>query len=430
MKTFIFAATFLASLLVAENVAFAAESTITLNFKSVMLTSQENGAAMIDLSGEIKKQAASTKLAGQRIKSVEVDGQASFLGATVILLISNQAVDSMSVDAGTTTPLILNSAYPRSPGAWALGIRGQMSVSQIKITIDDEDTKAPIVPLDPLVRNDPNTQTGSGSQTTIDNGPAVVVVPTTPTTDQQTVNQDLLPGETVIAVSSSSGMIDYVTIVSDDGGSYTVDYGGREIPEWTRDQLAKTTGCNGDLCVGNVLNRLGDTLTIVGILPGDKFVMQKSNQKYLVVNRSNLAATPPRPTTPATPAPVKPAPPAPRPAGPTRVGRYQVGQRAYLVLDAQHVYSATINAIRPNGSVDLAMADGSSRNVTRADQIAVISGCNSDGLCVGDQIQTVAGNGRYYSGRIIGMQSNDYAVLSIQGMNGMVGYWPFQSLEK
>jgi hypothetical protein len=428
MKTVIFAAA--TAVLGFTNAALAAESVITLNFKSPMLTSQESGAAMVDLSGEIKKQSAATKLAGQRIKSVEVDGQASFMGATVMLLISNQAVDSQSVDAGTTAPIILNSSYPRSPGAWALGIRGQMTLTQIKITIDDEDLKAPILPLDPLVRNDPNAQGGSGGQATIDNGPAVVVVPTAPVQPgQQSVNSDFDIGETVIAVSSTSGLIDYVTIVSDDGGSYTISYDGRDIPEWTRNQLAKTTGCNADLCVGATMNRLGDNLTIVGLLTGDNFVVQKSNQKYLVVNRSNLAIQPARPT-PARPAPAQPVPPPPRPAGPTRSGRYQVGQKAYLVLDAQHVYTTTINAIRPNGSVDLLMQDGTSRNITRSDQIAVIYGCAADGTCVGDQIQTVAGNGRYYSGRVVGIQSNDFAVLTLQGLSGLVGYWPIQSLEK
>lgn len=419
MKTLWFAALLLAG----GSSARAAETAITLNFNRVMVSSTEKSAAMIDLTGEIKRQSPATKLAGQRIKSVEVDGEASFLGATVILMVSGQAVDSMSEEAGAQEAMILKSAFPKTPGPWMLGIRGQFALQRVVITIDNDDTSAPAVPLDPMVRNDVNTQVASENQAVIDNGPAVVFPATPAQPGQQSVNADFAPGESLIAVSDGSGLIDYVIFVGQDGpDSYTVDYEGSYIPTWSRKQLAKTSGCSGDLCVGTKMNRLGDNITIVGLLPGDRFVVQKSNEKFLVVNRVNLAAKP-------TPAAALPAAPV-KPATPYRVGRYQTGQKAYYVPSAQNVVATTIQGIQPNGSVDLKLPNGTVRNVSRSEQIAVIYGCNRDGFCVGDQVQTVSGNGRLYYGRIVAIQSNDFAVLTLQGMNGLVGFWPFQSLEK
>lgn len=375
---------------------FAAESTVTLNFKNITLTSQDSGAAMIDLTNEIRKQSPQTNISGLRIKSAVITGQPSFLGATVVLLVSGQAIDSQTADSSVQT-LNLSTNLPNTPAPWVLAVRGQMSLQQVKLTLDAQLSDAPL-------QSSPVTQQPN------------------PTDSQPTAPVSKSPfavGEKVIAVSSSSGIIDYVTFAGADGnGFYTVTYQGTNYDGWSLDQLAKTSGCSANICVGKHVNYRGQDLTVIGLLSNGDFVMDNSfKEEKTVLTKEDLASAD------SLPGVVIPTPmPAPR-------SRFHVGENIYYVDNGNRVASVTVNRIRSDGSVDIEMNDRL-YTIKNTAQLGQKRACAGNSFCTGDQVTAISRDGRGYRATIMGVQSDRMVIVSFAGQNGLVGNWPVSYLRR
>lgn len=111
------------------------EKQVTLNFAGAVLRSERSSPAQLDLSKELLKQSPGLNLSGQRLKSVVVKGSSSAIGATATLLVSGKALDSQTVQSSSAS-FALSSNVGSTPGQWSLGVRGQLEVQQIVLTLD------------------------------------------------------------------------------------------------------------------------------------------------------------------------------------------------------------------------------------------------------------------------------------------------------
>jgi hypothetical protein len=226
-------------------------------------------------------------------------------------------------------------------------------------------------------------------------------------------------GEKVIAVSSSSGIIDYVTFAGADGnGFYTVTYQGTNYDGWSLDQLAKTSGCSANICVGKHVNYRGQDLTVIGLLSNGDFVMDNSfKEEKTVLTKEDLTSAD------SLPGVVIPTPmPAPR-------SRFHVGENIYYVDNGNRVASVTVNRIRSDGSVDIEMNDRL-YTIKNTAQLGQKRACAGNSFCTGDQVTAISRDGRGYRATIMGVQSDRMVIVSFAGQNGLVGNWPVSYLRR
>ncbi len=387
-------------LIFASLFAQASEINVTLNFNNLLLTSQDSGAALIDLTKEIAKQSPKTDITGLRIRSVSINGKPQFLGATLILLVAGQAIDSITLESADKQPALLKTEIPNTPTPWILGLRGQMSFQQITLTLDKQTSNEPLKPITvepppaPPAPTDPNLPN-----------------PPLPTTS---VTGDFAAGERVIAVSSTSGVIDYANIVSfEANNTYTINYLGGTYGGWGRSQLAKITGCNGKLCVSQTLYRHNESIMVIGLLPGDRFVLEKTfTRERFVLGKNDLMAS------------IKPGVPVQTPHG-----RLGIGQKVLYVGQDNSVTAAEVSRITSEKNIDIKI-NGHLLNITSPQALAVTNGCTANGFCIGDIVYASSSDGQDYQVTVAGIQSNDFIVVYFEGKDGMVGNWPTDSLSK
>lgn len=390
---------FVLSLAVAQ--AAAAATTISLPARRVTISGEGTQAALYDLSAELKRQQVGNTKETGRLLQVDLKLRPTFTGATIALLVGGVAVDSATVESEQESSLSLGTDLQVTSAPWILAVRGDIQILELRVTVDVA-AKAPDV-----------------------------IVPTTPANPSPIVNPtpapapkgELSPGQEVIAVSRTTGKIEPVQIVRlDSDGTYTISYDGDEYPGWGRDQLALMKGCaSNGICVGQAVEwsdwAEAKDLRTIGLLPSGLLVVESpSANKRLVADSRSLR----KKATPKTP-------PTQRPGKSTR---WTVGKNVFFVEDNNRVHPAKITQIGKYGVVFQLQDNGEKYQAgIDTDRLAQTSGCAAQ-VCVGQQFITADLNGVSYSVTVVGLQSERFAVLQINGRGTKVGNWPISALRQ
>jgi hypothetical protein len=383
---------------------FTALAATTVNVAPRKLAIAGDGLrpAQFDFSAELKKTNIGVTNETARLISVDLKIKAQYTGATIALLVAGVAVDSFTVEDDQVVSFSLKSDSTMTTHPWAIAVRGTAQILEMQVTVDAA------------------------------NGADQPVLPTTPTQPVQpqptpaptpTPLADLQVGQVVIAVSRTSGRIEPVQITSIEAdGTYSVQFDGQIYPNWSRDQLATVSGCSKEFCIGTAVQWSGwsktNDLRIIGLLVGDRLVLESRSADERMV----AAITEVKKPTFVTP--------KPQPSPKNRL-RFSVGQLAYYVQENHRVNPARVLSVDEKSIIFKVEETGEEyRSGIRSARMAQTTGCTSTNFCVGQQATTLDRGGKPRSVTIVGLQSEDFAVVQIDGSGIMVGNWPIEALRR
>lgn len=306
-------------------VSRAENTVVTLNFKNTSLSSQENQAAVVDLQQEIRRQSSGTNLNGLRLSQVQVIGSSAVLGATVALVIADEALDSQTIESAVSQTVSLQSDVGNTQGSWLLGIRGQLNLEKVVLTLDSSSGPDLVrqpepIPLPVVTDTDVTPELIVTAPSIVTAPPATVTVP-----PAEPIENDLL---------SMFGPLDRVYYQPSQGEDYfRGKYNGHKDAKTVivisaegdnlsvpLNKMFKRLGCLGDVCVGQRLHFRGVRLTVVGINRAGVLIRYDLTERFneidwsLFMENSGmiLPETAPRPK--PRPDPAAPAPKADAPA--------------------------------------------------------------------------------------------------------------------
>lgn len=421
--------------------AFAAQ-TVSLPAKRVAMNGDGQASAMWDLSAELRKLNIGKDKATGRLLQVDMKVKAGFTGATIGLMLGGVIVDSATVvdDNEATLNLGADSAITNPP--WMLAVRGDVQFIEIRVTVDAA-VDAPTTPEPqqpkPEEPQKPDPAPGGDKPPTTTPRPTPKPDPEpsnptpTPTPTPRPSNPppipagDLSPGQEVVAVSESSGRIDYVRIVRRErNGTYTVSFGGAEYGDWLRSQLGVLKGCSGSFCVGQTVAwkrwPQANDLKVVAILgtDGRSVVLESRSARDLAVANVKELSKPGGGTTtrPPTPAPVD------RNPRNLRQGQFvDYVDGSNVVIPGQILaIDGRIISVALDSRTDIIRVEGTS------DRIAVLEGCSAR-VCTGQMAVTSDRGGRTYEVTVVGLQSDNLVVVRINRTGQQIGNWPVSALQ-
>ncbi|MBX3040613.1 MAG: hypothetical protein KF789_07905 [Bdellovibrionaceae bacterium] len=371
---------------------------------------------LIDLSAELQKKKLDLPLDKSRLIQVDVIAKAGPTGAIYALMLSGAAVDSSTISDDKESTISLVPDGETTPAPWVLGVRGDVDIKEIRITL--ESSNAPVTPPTTPPVTPPVTTTPPPAVEI----PPVIEEPVLPEPQTPPVSSDdELIGRKVIVVSRTSGRIDYVTVVRKDAdGTYTVSFQGLDYDGFERGQIALTEGCTGKICVGNSVQSKGRKAKVLGRLPDGTFVVEDSQGERFVF-RAAKTSEGPKEKTPATPK----TPPAS-----SAFAHFTPGFVVLVVQENSDVFPAQV--LRTNASAVWVQSYGRTAReikITDPDQVAVLSGC-LNGFCVGDPAVAIDDQGRQHHAEILGIQGNSRFVLRLFPDGWEVGNWPVNAVRR
>lgn len=411
-----------------------AAQTVSLPAKRVVMT--EGSAAMWDLSAELKKMGIGKDKATSRLVQIDLKLKAGFTGATVGLMLGGIVVDSDTVIDDTEATMTLGADSEITNAPWVLAVRGEVQFIEVRVTVDaaadapanPEPAPRPEEPAPrpaPAPAPAPTPTTPEPDVVLPDEGPIPTPRPN-PNGPPAPAATDLTPGQKLIAVSESSGTIDYVTLVRRErNGTYVVSFDGAEYGGWLRSQFAVLKGCAGPFCVGQAVSWSGWSqardLKVVGILGtnGKQVILESRAARTLVAARISELRKPV-----ATP------PPAPRPAPVDRNPRNLRRGQYVVVVSANNVSASARIVDVKDGAVSVQMDQTGETQTFSAtsDRVAVLEGC-SQRACTGQMARTYDRAGRPLEVTVVGLQSETLVVVRASRTGQLVGNWPVQALE-
>lgn len=376
----------------------SANTVVSLPGRKVSLGGSGDLPTMIDLSSEIRKKDSKISLESSQLIQLDLVSKAGPTGAIYALMMNSAAVDSETVSDDRETSISLLPDSEITPNPWTLGIRGDVDIKEIRVTLNTSGQRQP-----PPAQPTPLSPLPSPSQ------PPPVIPDPVPRIDDDLIHRR------VLVVSRTTGRIDYVVVQGlEMDGSYRVLFQGIEYNGFERHQIALLDGCIQEKCVGDIISYQGERARLLGRLPNDQWVIETTRGARLVISQppQSVVRSEPRHTERLTLQDLVP-----------REQLYWVSENSDALL--VEVMRATTEGawIRPPGS------QVNSVKVMDVDSLARPRGCRNE-LCVGDFVTATDENGRPWNAQVIAFQNKDYVVVRLLEGGWMIGHWPLESLQK
>ncbi|MBX3034822.1 MAG: hypothetical protein KF865_12955 [Bdellovibrionaceae bacterium] len=426
----------------------------------------EGRATSINLTTELRRQKIGGGADTARLVQVDLRVKTRAQGAMVALLLNGKAIDSRNIPPNSEQSITLNAATPPTAQPWVLGYRGGLQILDLSVTVDSaEDPRgaAPGTAREPAAEQIPPEEPDTGAivpgapaDLPQSSGPVPSITPREPAPGGSGGTGELPPpsspngvpadelfnGQRVIAVSRSSGRIDYVTVVRrDPRGTYTVFFEGQEYHAFERHQLAVAEGCAREICAGaRVLRRDSGSqeFKVLGLLPQQAAVLEDPRGQRFVLPTSELIPMgAPNGRAPGSQRPPpqqgrgggRPQRPAPNDPSPEGGRRWQQGQVALLVDPSNRVFPVRVQGADQRG-VAVTSMDGRWQQIIPDDgRIGVLEGC-AGGYCVGEVLTVVDSMGRVFQAEMIGVQNERMVILRLREIGVEVGNWPVGALRR
>lgn len=372
-----------------------ASTVITLPGRNSQLGSSGELPVMMDLSKELSQKS----LSPQSLLQVEVIAKAGPTGAIYALMMSGIAVDSFTVLDDKEVSVVLKPDSDVTPTPWVLGVRGDVQIKEIRVTVGKADAPRETPPSTPPPALQPK-----------DPPPPEPSLP--PPAQTKPLDDDLL-GRRVIVVSRSSGTIDFVIVDQlHSDGTYTVLYQGLPYSGFRREQIAVLEGCVQGACVGQRIRIRGENALLLGLLPSGEFVVEWSQGSREIW----------RPEAEAPPAQ------APKPDPEQRnAWNVQRGQVVLYVFEDDSVARAQVLSVETRGLRIRFWDTGEELTVPPGRNLARLNGCAGN-FCVGDPVLAADSVRAVHPAEVIAIQSPTHVVVRLWSGGWEIANWPIRAL--